>query len=341
MRSELIHKIFQGNGVMDDALVLEVYRYQYENNEVYRRFADCIGRYPYAVSAIPDIPFLPIRFFKTHDIRSGHYEPETWFESSGTTGMTTSRHLVRSLDVYRESFTRGFRHFYGDPADWCIIGLLPAYLERKHSSLVVMTDELIRLSGHPDSGFYLYEFAKLFEALSSLEERGQKVLLLGVTFALLDFAEQFPMKLKSTTIMETGGMKGRRKEMTRPELHDLLSEAFGGAPIHSEYGMTELLSQAYSQDNGVFFCPPWMKISLREEDDPLKIIDLHSPDGWHPTGETRRVKSGVINVVDLANIDSCSFIATDDLGKIRGDGGFEVLGRIDNSDIRGCSLMFF
>lgn len=334
MRSELIHKIFQGSGAMDDALVLDVYRYQYENNEVYRRFADCIGRYPDAVNSIQDIPFLPIRFFKTHRIQTGHYEPETWFESSGTTGMTTSRHFLRSLDVYRESFTRGFRQFYGNPSDWCIIGLLPAYLERRHSSLVVMTDELIRLSGHSDSGFYLYEFAKLFETLSALEDKGQKVLLLGVTFALLDFAEQFPMKLRSTTIMETGGMKGRRKELTRPELHELLASAFGRPSIHSEYGMTEMLSQAYSRDNGIFYCPPWLKIILREEDDPLKINYL-------PFNGGRRLKSGIINVIDLANIDSCSFIATDDLGKTQADGGFEVLGRIDNSDIRGCSLMFF
>jgi len=261
---------------------------------------------------------------------------EAWFESSGTTGTTNSKHFLRSEDIYRQSFTKGFQQFYGDPADWCIIGLLPAYLEREHSSLVVMADELIRLSGHPQSGFYLYNYPHLQETLQKLEMAGQRVLLIGVTFALLDFAETFPMKLEHTTIMETGGMKGRRKEITRAELHEILAEAFGQPPIHSEYGMTEMLSQAYAGDNGFFYTPPWLKILLREEDDPLAILP---PGGYYPAGGTRRVVNGAINLVDLANLDSCCFIATEDMGRLHEDGGFEVLGRIDNSDIRGCSLM--
>ncbi|MBZ5856687.1 LuxE/PaaK family acyltransferase [Flavihumibacter profundi] len=336
MRSELIHKIFSVGKYLPDSLVLEVFRYQYDQNPLYRQFCSAIHRPPEKVINITDIPFLPIRFFKTHAVKTGDFEPETFFESSGTTGTINSRHLVRSLDIYRESFTRGFEIFYGMPQDLCIIGLLPAYLERQHSSLVFMVDELIRLSGHPQSGFYLYDHDKLSETLLSLEKNGQRAILIGVTFALLDFADKFPINLHHTIIMETGGMKGRRKELTRPELHQKLSNSFGEAQIHSEYGMTELLSQAYSADNGIFYSPPWLKILFREEDDPLVVV---SPGGHYPPGDTRRVKNGAINVIDLANIDSCCFIATDDMGRMHPDGGFEVLGRIDNSDIRGCSLM--
>lgn len=314
-----------------DQLILEVYRYQYENNRLYQDFCRALQRSPDRVTTLDELPFLPIRFFKSHQVQTGNYEPVTYFESSGTTGTINSRHYLRTPDLYRTSFTAGFRQFYGDPSDWCIIGLLPAYLERQHSSLVVMVDELIRLSGHARSGFYLYDYARLKDTLTHLEGEGQKVLLIGVTFALLDFAEQFPMPLKHTTIMETGGMKGRRTELTRPELHEILGCAFGYPPIHSEYGMTELLSQAYCGDDGLFRTPPWMKILLREEDDPLAII--------HPPGGTLRVNNGAINVIDLANLDSCCFIATDDMARMHVDGGFEVLGRIDNADIRGCSLM--
>lgn len=336
MRSELIHKIFETGSSHREELILDIFRYQYENNTVYRQFCSAIRRDPSKISTITEIPFLPIRMFKTHEVKTGEFTPETWFESSGTTGMVNSRHWVRSLALYRESFTRGFELHYGDPKEWCILGLLPAYLERQHSSLVVMVDELIRMSGHPQSGFYLYDYERLRETLTDLEARGQRTLLIGVTFALLDFAAQYPMTLRHTTIMETGGMKGRRKEITRAELHELLGRAFGSPPIHSEYGMTELLSQAYSTDSGIFYPPHWLQVLFREEDDPFAIS---SPAGWLPPGGSRRVKNGAINVIDLANLDSCCFIATDDMGRMHSDGGFEVLGRIDNSDIRGCSLM--
>lgn len=333
MRSKLIHKIFSTNGENQNELIFEVFRYQYENNTLYKGFCDSIHKSPNRVTRLEDLPFLPIRFFKTHHVKTGDYEPEEWFESSGTTGTVNSLHFIRSLDIYKKSFTRCFRLFYGEPSNWCILGLLPSYLERQHSSLVVMVDELMRLSGHPDNGFYLYDHNKLYDKLFRLQQEKQQVLLFGVTFALLDFAESFPMPLPETLIMETGGMKGRREELTRQALHTSLASSFEGVRIHSEYGMTELLSQAYCGDNGRFFCPPWMKILLREEDDPLTIIPepfaTPSSDG----------KAGVINIIDLANLDSCCFIATDDMGKKFRDGGFEVLGRLDNSDIRGCSLL--
>lgn len=336
MRSELIHKIFGAGNHQPEALIMEVFRYQYEHNTVYRQFCSAVRRNPMQVGKITEIPFLPIRFFKTHEVITGTFIPETWFESSGTTGMVNSRHQVRSLALYRESFTRAFELHYGDPGEWCVLGLLPAYLERQHSSLVVMVDELIKMTGHPQSGFYLYDYDRLRDTLTDLESRGQRTLLIGVTFALLDFAARFPMPLRHTTIMETGGMKGRRKEITRAELHEQLGLAFNSPPIHSEYGMTELLSQAYSTDNGIFYPPPWLRVLFRDEDDPFA---LSSTSEWQPGGGTRRVKNGVINVIDLANIDSCCFIATDDMGRMHPDGGFEVLGRIDNADIRGCSLM--
>jgi Acyl-protein synthetase, LuxE len=336
MRSELIHKIFAATETVSEEIVLEVFRYQYDQNELYRRFCEAVGKGPGTVQRLADLPFLPIRFFKSHLVITGSFSPDNWFESSGTTGTASSRHYFPSLELYRKSFLRGFSKFYGDPKGWCILGLLPAYLERERSSLVVMVNELIALSGHPQSGFYLYDFEKLKTTLRTLEQRGTKVLLIGVTFALLDFAASSPLPLKHTTIMETGGMKGRRKEITRAELHQTLGAAFGHPPVHSEYGMTELLSQAYAGDNGFFYCAPQLRILLREEDDPFAIF---SPVGLNPTGETRRVRQGAINVIDLANLDSCCFLATDDLGRMHPNGGFEVLGRIDNSDIRGCSQL--
>jgi hypothetical protein len=257
-------------------------------------------------------------------VRTTDFQPQAVFESSGTTGMVSSRHVVKDLDLYRRSFTAAFQRFYGPVSEWCIIGLLPAYLERSNSSLVLMVDELVKASGHPDSGFYLYEHEVLHQRLSNLERTRQKTLLIGVTFALLDFAEQYPMNLQHTVIMETGGMKGRRKEITRAELHEYLTQRLGIKTIHAEYGMTELLSQAYSSGNGLFSCPPWMKILVRKEDDPLDVTT---------EGE------GIINVIDLANIWSCAFIATEDVGRIYPNGSFEVSGRVDNSDIRGCSLL--
>lgn len=342
MRSELIHKIFQLRGAPPADLLLKVYCYQYAQNPVYRGWCDAIGRSPEQVNDARMIPFLPISFFKTHEVKTASFLPETWFESSGTTGAASSRHYIRSLDLYRRSFLAGFRHFYGEPGDWCILGLLPAYLERNHSSLVVMVNELIHLSGHPQSGFYLYDQERLAATLQSLEAAGQKTMLFGVTFALIDFADHYPQPLKHTIIMETGGMKGRGRELTRAELHQLFGTAFGlpaaapgggdGRPrpeIHAEYGMTELLSQAYAPKDGIFYTPPWLKISIREDDDPLIIKEIR--------GITEQ---GIINITDLANLDSCCFIATDDLGRLHPDGGFEVLGRVDQAEVRGCSQLF-
>ncbi|WEK38196.1 MAG: acyl transferase [Candidatus Pseudobacter hemicellulosilyticus] len=324
MNSRFEDTIFLTDAPGFEALALDLFRFQYQENPVYQQYVNALGIVGAAVTRLADIPFLPIRFFKTHPIQSTVFSPQAVFESSGTTGSVNSRHLVRSLDLYRQSFNKAFELFYGPVRDWCVIGLLPSYLERSHSSLVVMVDELIRLSGHPDSGFYLYEHAKLQEVLQRLEAQGQRVLLIGVTFALLDLAGRYPMPLQHTVIMETGGMKGRREEMTRQEVHALLGDAFGLPAIHSEYGMTELLSQAYSAGQGLFRCPPWMRVLMRQEDDPFDI---------------RSEGTGIVNVIDLANVYSCSFIATDDVGRLYADGSFEVQGRLDNSDIRGCSLM--
>jgi hypothetical protein len=303
---------------------IEIFRFQYAENPLYRDFVDALGARPGSVARIGDIPFLPVSFFKTHEVRTGEYRPEIVFHSSGTTGMATSSHLVKDAGLYRESFLTGFGQFYGPVADWCIIGLLPAYLERSDSSLVYMVNDLIGRSGHPDSGFYLYEYEALYELLQRLEAAGQKTLLIGVTFALLDFAEQYSLSLEHTVVMETGGMKGRRREITREELHTFLRERLGVKTVHAEYGMTELLSQGYSAGDGVFRCPGWMRVLVRSEDDPLDV---------RASGE------GLINVIDLANIWSCAFIATEDVGVLRPDGGFTVAGRVDHSDVRGCSLL--
>ncbi len=318
------HKIFNTRDHDFEALALEIFHYQRKNNAVYRAYVEALKVDPAHVDRLEMIPFLPIRFFKTQSVKTGDFEPEAVFESSGTTGMVNSRHLVRDISLYRESFTRGFELFFGPASNYCILGLLPSYLERGNSSLVMMVNELIRMSGHPQSGFYLNEFDQLAQVLRELEARQQPTLLIGVSFALLDFAEQYRFPLKHTIIMETGGMKGRRKELVRPELHGILQDAFSLTTIHSEYGMTELLSQAYSKESGIFHCPPWMKILLRDDEDPLTI---------HRSG------AGVVNVIDLANIHSCSFIATDDAGKVYEDGSFEILGRVDGSDMRGCSLL--
>jgi hypothetical protein len=306
---------------------LDVYHFQFANNWLYQEYCQTIGRTPGKVNQMEEIPFLPISFFKSHQVTTTAFEPELIFKSSGTTGMTSSTHFVKSAELYEKSFFTSFEHFYGPVSNYAIIGLLPSYLERGQSSLVYMVDQLIKASGKKESGFYLHDFERLHESLFQLEASGQKTILIGVTYALLDFAARFPMQLKHTLIMETGGMKGRRKEMIRSELYDLLRDAFGVPHIHSEYGMTELLSQAYSID-GLFKCPDWMKILLRDETDPFDV-----------TTDPQERSSGVINVIDLANIYSCSFIATEDLGKLHEDHSFEVLGRLDNSDIRGCSLL--
>lgn len=305
--------------------VFEVFRFQYKNISVYHQFCNSINKTPLSVSSLNEIPFLPIDFFKTHRIISEKSETQAIFGSSGTTGTTPSFHHVKDLSIYENSFKNTFQLFYGAPQDYCILALLPSYLERNDSSLVYMVDKLMKLSKHPQNGFYKNDFHSLSNTLRTLENRQQKTLLIGVSFALLDFAQQYPMPLNNTIIMETGGMKGRQEEITREELHRILALAFQQKNIHSEYGMTELLSQAYSTGNGIFTPPPWMKILIRETYDPLQV------------GLTN--KTGGINIIDLANYYSCSFIATQDLGKDLGNEKFEVLGRFDHSDIRGCNLL--
>jgi hypothetical protein len=324
MICEYEDKVFSVDKDGFESLALEIFNFQYLHNPIYQQYAKTVGRVGAQVNAITDIPFLPVSFFKSHTVSTAGFEPQAVFESSGTTQTINSRHFIKDISLYHQSFLTAWRQFYGPVQDWCIIGLLPSYLERKNSSLVVMVDELVRQSNHAESGFYLYEYEKLAATLQKLEAARQKTMLIGVTFALLDFAEKFSMPLSHTTIMETGGMKGRRREMTRPEVHEILQKSFSTKNIHSEYGMTELLSQAWSTGNGIFKSPAWMKILVRQEDDPFDV---------------RTMGNGIINVIDLANIYSCSFIATDDIGKVFADGSFEVQGRTDNSDIRGCSLM--
>ncbi|WP_179353044.1 LuxE/PaaK family acyltransferase [Winogradskyella vidalii] len=308
-----------------DALALEVFKFQFKNNRVYRSFCDLLYIHPSDVKTIADIPFLPIQFFKSRDVLSSTQTIEKTFSSSGTTGSTTSKHLVTDLKLYEESYLKAFKHFYGNIEDYVVLALLPSYLERDGSSLIYMVDDLINQSKQSESGFYLNNLEELANTLKTLEAKQQKTLLIGVSFALLDLVEAYQLKLKHTIVMETGGMKGRRKEIIRQELHQILQTGFGVKQIHSEYGMTELLSQAYSKGHGVFECPPWMKILTRDTEDALTI---QAPN-----------KTGGINVIDLANINSCSFIATQDLGKVNTNGEFEVIGRFDNSDIRGCNLM--
>ncbi|MCW3092521.1 MAG: acyl transferase [Ferruginibacter sp.] len=328
-KSTLRDKIFTANDENFNSLAVEVFQFQYECNEVYRQYCDTLKIDAQKITSITQIPFLPIRFFKSHRIVTTEFEPARIFESSGTSQTINSRHYVKDISLYEESFTNAFRLFYGDPADWCILALLPSYLERSSSSLVMMAEKLVQQSGHPQGGFYLNELKKLQATLLDLEKKQQKTLLLGVTFALLDFAEQFPTQLHYTTIMETGGMKGRREELVREQVHEILCTSFQLKQVHSEYSMTELLSQAYSAGNGLFNCPPWMKILLRQEDDPLTI---------HITGSERAI-TGAVNIVDLANLYSCSFIAAEDAGTLYPNGSFEILGRLDNTDIRGCSLL--
>jgi len=303
---------------------LTIFNYQYENCKVYQRYCNLIGVVKSSVNKVGDIPFLPIQFFKSHYVNT-QQEHDIVFSSSGTTGSITSKHYVSNVGVYEQSFNKAFHHFYGSVTDYCVLALLPSYLERNGSSLIYMVDNLVKASKHPKSGFYLYNHDDLFSTLSALEAQGQKTLLFGVSFALLDFVENYQMQLQHTTIMDTGGMKGRKKEITRNELHEILMQGFGVDEIHSEYGMTELLSQAYAI-NGQYVCPPWMQVTTRDTEDPLSKSLAYG-------------KTGGLNIIDLANYNSCSFIATQDLGKVYDDGTFEVLGRFDHSDIRGCNLM--
>ncbi len=312
-------------------LALKVFKYQATENEIYKQYVNGLNINTDTITELEQIPFLPIEFFKTHRIISNIQHPTSnnqIFTSSGTTGTTQSKHYVSDISVYETSYRKAFEHFYGNIEDYCILALLPSYLEREGSSLIYMVDDLIKKSKHPQSGFYLNNYEDLIVGLKKL--KNQRTILIGVTYALLDLAELLPFKgskgdSNQLIIMETGGMKGKRKEMVREELHAVLCKNFGVKHIHSEYGMTELLSQAYSKRNGVFNCPPWMRILIRDTNDPFTIFPFN--------------KSGGINIIDFANIYSCSFIATLDLGKLIDENSFEVLGRFDNSDIRGCNLL--
>ena len=327
----LIKDVFSCTAQNFTDIAIKVFNFQYQYNKVYRAYCDILKINPAHVTTLEKIPFLPIQFFKTKQIITTEFEPAIIFESSGTTGSINSKHFVKDVAVYEESFINSFRDFYGNEKKVCIIGLLPSYLERSGSSLVYMVDNLIKKSEHKASGFYLYDYEKLKDVLLQNERDLQHTILIGVTYALLDFAEQNNMQLKYTTIMETGGMKGRREEMTRNEVHKIIKENLGVSLVHSEYGMTELLSQAYSNGNGIFVCPNWMKILIRKEDDPFDITTAENSDGTFC--------NGAINIIDLANIFSCSFIATDDTGKLYANNKFEISGRLENSDIRGCGLM--
>ncbi len=306
------------------ALALEVFKFQFEHNLVYRSFCDLLYKHPSEVTKIEDIPFLPIQFFKSHKVVSAQKTIAQTFTSSGTTGSITSKHYVSDLSIYETSFKKGFEQFYGNIEEYTILALLPNYLEREGSSLIYMVKDMIENSKKPKSGFYLNNLSELKNTLLELESNHEKTLLIGVSFALLDLIEQFKLNLNTTIVMETGGMKGRRKELIREELHTILKQGFGVNTIHSEYGMTELLSQAYSKGNGIFKCPNWMRVLTRDTEDALNVTNK---------------KSGGLNIIDLANINSCSFIATQDLGKVYDDNSFEVIGRFDHSDIRGCNLM--
>ncbi len=322
----LENKIFNIQGHDDfNEVALEIFHFQYENNIIYKQFVDLLNIRILEISHYSHIPFLPVEFFKTHNIVSGDYIADEIFTSSGTTGMQTSKHHIADIELYEISFIKAFEMFFGSVNDYVILALLPSYLERTGSSLVYMVNKLIGLSHFAESGFYLDEYEELSLLLQTLRKKKQKVLLLGVTYALLDLAEKYPIDFPELILMETGGMKGKRKELIRDELHYMLKSAFGVTRIYSEYGMTELLSQAYSKGEGIYSTPPWIKVLIRDVNDPLSLL---------PFGKT-----GGINVIDLANVYSCSFIATQDLGKTNPNDSFEILGRFDSSDVRGCNLM--
>ncbi|WP_164112124.1 MULTISPECIES: acyl transferase [Sphingobacterium] len=304
---------------------LEIFRYQAQHTPVYRDYLKALRIDTHSITEYRQIPFLPIQFFKTQSVLADGLSPELTFISSGTTGMTSSKHHVPDLKWYVESYRNTFKLFYGDIQNMTILALLPSYLERDGSSLIYMVDDLIQSSEKPESGYFLYNHQELYYTLENLQHKGKKTILIGVTYALLDFIDNYSINFPELIVMETGGMKGKRKEMVREELHQLLKKGFGVQAIHSEYGMTELLSQGYSYGDGLFYTPPWMKILIRDTNDPLSLLE--------------NKKTGAINVIDLANYYSCSFVATQDLGKIHVDQSFEILGRFDNSDIRGCNLL--
>lgn len=306
-------------------LALDIFKFQAKNCAIYNAYLHHLHVDMDTILEIEQIPFLPISFFKSHKILSNNNPVEITFCSSGTTGMVQSNHFVTDLKLYEQSYLRAFNQFYGNVEEYCFLALLPSYQQRAGSSLIYMVNDLIAKSKHPKSGYFLYNHQKLLETLNDLKAKNQKTVLIGVTYALLNFIEEFDIHFPNLIVMETGGMKGKRKEMVREELHEQLTKGFGVKSIHSEYGMTELLSQAYSLGEGIFHCPNWMKILIRDTNDPLSLI--------------KNGKTGGINVIDLANLNSCSFIATQDLGKLSEDGSFEVLGRFDNADIRGCNLL--
>jgi phenylacetate-coenzyme A ligase PaaK-like adenylate-forming protein len=308
-----------------EKIALQTFRFQYENNVVYQEFCSLMKVEKSYVKTIQQIPFLPIQFFKSHRVISNENSIQETFTSSGTSGEQTSKHYVTDVSIYEKSYQNGFSQFYGNIEDYVVLALLPSYLEREGSSLIYMVSDLIQKTKNSESGFFLHNTDALIEKLIALDTIGKNVILIGVTYALLDLIEQHQFQLKNTIIMETGGMKGKRKELIREELHAQLCSGFGVSSIHSEYGMTELLSQAYSLGNGIFECPTWMQILIRDTEDALNYVE--------------NGKTGGINVIDLANINSCSFIATQDLGKKNPNSTFEVLGRFDHSDIRGCNLM--
>lgn len=322
---QLTQRIFDVTEDGFEQVALEVFAFQYRNVPIYKQYCDLLKRTPATVSRLSEVPFLPIDFFKTHEVIAEGRGAQRIFESSGTTGQVPSRHRVADTGLYEQSFRKCFDLFYGPVEEYVILALLPSYLERGNSSLVYMAQDLITRSGQNASGFFLNDFEKLYDWLDVLRNGHRKVMLLGVTFGLLDFTEQYKIDFSDLIVMETGGMKGRREELTRNEVHQHLKVAFDVPAIHSEYGMTELLSQGYSKGNGIFYTPPWMKILTRDMYDPLML---------QTQGTT-----GAVNVVDLANLYSCSFIATSDLGKLHADGGFEILGRMDSAEVRGCNLM--
>ncbi|MGE6221416.1 acyl transferase [Nubsella zeaxanthinifaciens] len=326
MNNNTGHFFYIENETQFNEIALATFRHQAASCKVYAEYISHLKVDLDAITHYSQIPFLPISFFKSHSVISGTKPVEITFSSSGTTGQITSKHLVQDLSIYEDSYNKAFELFYGPAENCCLLALLPSYLERDGSSLIYMVDDLLKQSKHPLSGYFLHNHQELYHTLLQLQLAKQKTILIGVTYALLDFIEQYQLNFPELIVMETGGMKGKRKEMVRTELHQLLSAAFGVAHIHSEYGMTELLSQGYSKGEGIFECPPWMKILLRDTSDPLSILD-------------EKYTTGGINVIDLANINSCSFIATQDLGKLHGQGKFEIMGRFDNADIRGCNLL--
>ena len=324
--TSFIKEIFNINSSEQfNEVCLKVFNYQYKENKIYKKYVDELKVKINNIENCDQIPFLPVEFFKTHKIITGTGVVQKIFKSSGTTGFVASSHYITDLNIYEKSFVKTFNLFYGKPEKYTFLALLPSYSERNDSSLIYMVQKLMNISNKKDNRFYLYDHQELFEKITDLEKQNKKTILFGVSFALIDFFEKYNIELKHTTIIETGGMKGRKKEIVREELHSVIKSATGLSGIHSEYGMTELLSQAYSKSNNLYKTPPWMKILIRDTNDPFDYIE---------TG-----KSGGINIIDLANIYSCSFIETKDLGKIHKDNSFEVLGRFDNSDIRGCNLM--